>query len=219
MVKNFNPENRNILNGGAMFQYLQNSGVDVSNAVPFNEAMCMGEHTYDVFSDKFIDTRCESLEIRRVSYMDEVCFPLISLLGSSEKELDLWFDEDMFCQINLLVLLTYLEQIGFNKPIHLNLVSPKYEFLKRVDISLGDFQNIYNKVMISYELPEKVEIESLEKGVNLYLDYIKPENELTDFILENMHQDRALLIEKMLNKFKEYGLGDLQVIKLIDQVK
>lgn len=218
MRNRFNPKVLNILNGGAMCQYLSSLGINISKAAPFNEAMCVGSHIQDVFSDDFISVRCQSLEIRRASYMEEICIPLLKLLGAKDTELDLWFDEDMFCQINLLVLLTYLEQIKFSQPIHLNLVSPAYDFTVRVPIKLGEFQNIYNSVLIQHSMPKSVPFDFLEHGIALYLDYLKPQNEIVSYINNHIEEDREQLIEELQLKFKAYGLGDLQYIKLIDSL-
>lgn len=218
MRNRFNPKVLNILNGGAMCQYLSSLGIDISKAVPFNEAMCVGNHVQDVFSDDFISVRCQSLEIRRESYMEEICIPLLKLLAAKDTELDLWFDEDMFCQVNLLVLLTYLEQIKFDRPIHLNLVSPAYDLIERVPIKLGEFQNIYNSVMIQHRMPKLFPFAFLEHGITLYLDYLKPQNKIVSYINDHIEEDRESLIEELQLKFKAYGLGDLQYIKLIESL-
>lgn len=219
MVNNFNPDVRNILNGGAMCHYLLRQNFNLANTIPFNEAMCMGQHTLDIFSEEFIDTRCQSLEIRKTSYMDEVCFPLLKVLEMNKEELHLWFDEDMFCQINLLVLLTYLEQINFDQPIYLNLVSAKYQFLKQIPITLGSYQALYERVILAHEAPLQPSFEALDNGIKLYLNYIKPDNEILDYIDKHMGENREELMSRLLNNFKGYGLGELQFIKLMEQAE
>ncbi|HHU59913.1 TPA: hypothetical protein GXZ34_03215 [bacterium] len=102
-----------ILNGQVMYDHFNNLKNNNSIYVPFNEAMCEGPPHIDIFSDAFITDRCKSLGVTYLEYKKITLEPLEPLLDNKFKEVILWFDEDMFCQINMLTILAYLDQNNF----------------------------------------------------------------------------------------------------------
>ena len=77
--------------------------------MPFNEGMCDGETIEDIFSGEFELERCVAHGVGVEEYEDIVINPLAPLFSFEYDELHLFFDEDMFCQINLITLLAYLD--------------------------------------------------------------------------------------------------------------
>ena len=52
-----------------------------------------------------------------------------------------------------------------------------------------------------------------------YLEYSKEDNELTQFVKENIDLQENELLDEMFNRFKHLGLGDTQLQKIIDKSK
>ena len=52
-----------------------------------------------------------------------------------------------------------------------------------------------------------------------YLDYSKEDNELTQFVEQNIDMQENNLLDELYNRFKHLGLGDIQLQKVIDKVK
>lgn len=81
--------------------------------IVFNEMLCEGLLKEDVGSDSFFKSRYEFFEkefqIDKLTYFDKSIKPLVQLEdGSSYNEVVLWFEYDLFCQINMLAVCTYL---------------------------------------------------------------------------------------------------------------
>lgn len=104
-----------ILNGSCMMEeFKKNRWVnEKSTYIPFNEAMCWGEADEEIFSDSFIEKRIQSLNTTIEQYRSTVLNLLEPLLKNKFDTIVLWFGDDMFCQINMLTILAYLEQCNF----------------------------------------------------------------------------------------------------------
>jgi hypothetical protein len=210
----------NILNGQAMYNYFQQHRLSSNGVyVPFNEAMCEGEVALNIFSDQFIKCRCEAHNVTLEQYNDVVIRPLQILFENQFKQILLWFDDDMFCQINLLTLLAYLDQIGYDKKIIFNQVGHEFKVIDSFEFEVQGYYEIYKKVMIDRSIPKNIELSLMENGIRLYFEYLKEENKITSFIRQNRSlQDGELLME-LFKLFPQYGLGDTQYIKLIDRCR
>ncbi len=101
-----------VLNGDSTAQIFNHTTLS-GEVVVFNEMLCEGLLKEDVGSDSFFKSRYEFFEkefqIDKLTYFDKSIKPLIRLEdGSSYKEVVLWFEYDLFCQINMLAVCTYL---------------------------------------------------------------------------------------------------------------
>lgn len=183
--------------------------------VPFNEAMCVGAVTTDIFSEEFNKCRCDAHSITMDQYNEITLKPLRILFENQFSHIILWFDDDMFCQINLLTLLAYLNQINYSKKITFNLVSCDFKVIECFELNAQGYSAIYKQVMISRCIPQKVDLSIMNNGINLYFEYLKEENEITTYI--NKHEDLEIdiLVISLLKTFVQYGLGDTQYIQLI----
>jgi AraC-like DNA-binding protein len=105
-----------ILNGLCMLESFQQNSLMNETAVyvPFNEAMCWGETDETIFSPEFIQTRARSLKSTEEEYKKIVIEPLKLLFDEQFDIIVLWFGDDVFCQMNLITILAYLEQIQFD---------------------------------------------------------------------------------------------------------
>ena len=127
----------NILNGQSMYDYFEKRKLFKNGVyVPFNEAMCVGEATDDIFSRQFNTCRCEAHDVTIEQYTELTLKPFQILFKNQFSNLFLWFDYDMFCQINLLTILAYLDQINYSKKITFNLVDMEFKLVDSFEISV-----------------------------------------------------------------------------------
>ena len=165
---------------------------------------------------KFIKYRCETHHVILEEYKRNTLEPLELLLKGQFDNIALWFDEDMFCQINYLTILAYLEQINFTGEIKLNLVNYNFEVIASHDLNAKGYLQIFKQVMIDKSMPRDITLSALEKGIKLYLEYLKEDNVITEYIKKHKDLTRDMLVRELLKSFPEYGLGDTQYFELID---
>ena len=210
----------NVVNGMAMLSYLTENNIDLGGEiVPFNEGMCDGETIQDIFSGDFELERCVVHGVGVEEYEDIVINPLSPLFTFEYDELHLFFDEDMFCQINLITLLAYLDSNCYEGKIALHIVDYEYQEIKCVEIKPQGFFNVYKTVLIDKKIPEIIFPDIMMDAVINYLDYSKENNDLTDFVSQNIDMQESELLDEMYNRFKYLGLGDTQLQKIIEKVK
>ncbi|OIU71772.1 hypothetical protein BHE18_03700 [Rossellomorea aquimaris] len=103
-------ETLNILNGTEMYKHFKETQfLDSKNMIPFNEAMCYGDTCEVIFSEEFNNIRAKVHHVTPAQYTDITLKPLQPLFSGEFGRIALWFDEDMFCQMNLLTILAWLD--------------------------------------------------------------------------------------------------------------
>lgn len=210
----------NILNGQSMYDYFEKRELFKNGVyVPFNEAMCVGEATDDIFSSQFNTCRCEAHEVTIEQYTELTLKPLQILFNNQFSDLFLWFDDDMFCQINLLAILAYLDQINYRKKITFNLVDMEFKLVNSFEIGVQGYRELFKQVIINRCMPQNINLPLLENGIKLYLEYLKDENEITEYIKQHGEVQTDILVTDLLRTFHKYGLGDTQYIKLIEKYR
>lgn len=186
-------------------------------AVPFCEAMMDGETLEEIYSDAFVALRSAELKVNEDEYRSkmQVCE---ALEKSSFSKLVLWFGKDTFCQLNLLTLLAYLEQISFSGEVVLNYIDDEsFEVIEKdISVRLGMYKNLYKRILLHKQKPETVGVLS-GGAIDLYFDYLSREGKLARLIRENSGMNQTALVCLLLENSKEYGLSDLQAEKLIRQ--
>ncbi len=205
----------NITNGDFFYDYFIKKFGGV--ALPFCEAMMEGETVKEIYSDIFIKVRCKSLEVKKEEYLSK-----LQVLDTVKEYsvLKLWFGKDTFCQLNLLTLLAYLEQISYSGDVTLNYIDDEtFSVLEEnITVKLGDYQKIYEQVLILKEMPEDVGVLN-KRAIGLYFDYLSPKGNLQVKVKENLSMDENALICLLLEETRSYGLSDLQIKKLIKNAK
>lgn len=210
----------NIVNGMAMLAYINENNIDLcGEVVPFNEGMCDGETVEDIFSGEFELERSIAHGVDVEEYEDIVINPLAPLFSFEYDELHLFFDEDMFCQINLITLLAYLDSNNYDGNVALHLIDYDFNEIKCVQIKPQGFFEVYKTVLIAKRIPEIILPDVMTDAVVNYLDYSKEDNELTAFVTEHIDMQDEQLLEEMYVRFKHLGLGDTQLQKVIDRAK
>ena len=207
----------NITNGDVFNEYfLSKFG---GEAIPFREVMMDGDTVLDIYSDEFIEVRAQALGVKIEEYKSKMltCGGL-DILGY--KKLNLWFGKDTFCQMNLLTLLAYLEQIDYSGEIFLNYIDDEtFETLEEnVRVDLGIYKNLYQEILIN-----KNEIDNLgvlvARSIELFFDYHSQNGTLAEMVRNNVNMAQTDLICLLLENSRGYGLSDIQAKNLIDKYK
>lgn len=188
-------------------------------AVPFCEAIMDGEVLSDIYSEEFIAVRAKSLNVTENEYKAKM-YAYDVLDNNDYNEICLWFGKDTFCQMNLLTLLAYLEQIQYQGELKLNYIDDEtFEILESdINVVLGVYSKIYQDVLISKNLPSDVGV-LCYRAIELYFDYRSDTGILAGIVKANYHKDKMELIGLLLQKSKDYGLSDLQAERLINRIK
>lgn len=209
-----------ILSGQAMYEkFSENLLFTKGTFVPFNEAMCTGKTVSDVFSPEFIKMRAKSHQSTIEDYEKIVIQPLIPLLEEDWDVIVLWFGKDMFCQINLLTLLAYIEKNKNPQTVKVYLIDEYTYEVEEAAYQEVSYQKVYEQVIIDQKQPQENLIPELLQGIKLYLQDQQPENEITDYIYKYRYLPKEELLQRLFKQFPHYGLGDVQYLQLIDQVK
>lgn len=210
----------NVLNGQVMYeQFRTQELMGQSDYVPFNEAMCVHAATGDIFSPSFNQVRAEGHHSSITGYEKVVIEPLEPLFNHSYRCIVLWFGEDMFCQINLLTIMSYLEQSGYDGIVYFNAVQEQTYDVQQTEITLGGYTSFYREVVLEKKMPDSPLMPVMYQGVSLYLDLHQADNELTRYIASHPKESKEEVMQSMLKLFQRYGLGDRQYLELIEKVR
>ncbi|MGG3466863.1 AraC family transcriptional regulator [Neobacillus pocheonensis] len=205
-----------ILNGQAMYNFFKKTNfLEQELMVPFNEAMCYGNTCDDVFSDEFIEIRAKVHHVTPAQYNEITLKPLQPLFSEKFTHIALWFDADMFCQINILTILAWLDQAEHLDAIDLNIVGDQFEPVSHFTLKAKGYYAIFKQVLIDKTMPENIYPEPLKKGIEQYLNYLKKDSDLLKYIQKHQDVAEEELMVALLKKFKDYGLGDTQYYEII----
>ncbi|MFE1245086.1 AraC family transcriptional regulator [Fictibacillus sp. NPDC058756] len=199
-----------------MYRYFTNEHLlDDEIKLPFNEAMCYGNTIEDIFSKEFAEIRSKVHHVTRDEYAEVTLQPLLPLFNNKFEKIELWFDSDMFCQINYLTILAWLDQTNYLSTITLHIVDDQFEPIEIYPLQAQGYYELYKQVLIHKTSPGTIDLPPLKKGVELYLNYLKEDSAIMLYIQQNQHLSDDELAAELLKNFKEYGLGDLQYLDMI----
>ncbi|NMH74594.1 hypothetical protein HF078_16035 [Bacillus sp. RO2] len=151
-----------ILNGQEMYNdFEKRNFLNNEMMIPFNEAMCFGNVCENLFSEKFNNMRAKAHHVTEAQYREITLRPLEVLFNGSFTHIELWFDADMFCQMNVLTVLALLDQKEYNGPIDLHVVDEQSDYSLKAK---GYFQ-LYKQVFINKKMPTTVYPEVLKRGL------------------------------------------------------
>lgn len=183
--------------------------------VPFNEAMCYGNTSPNLFSKEFIEIRAKVHHVTPKQYTEHTLTPLQPLFSGKFTNISLWFDADLFCQINILTILAWLDKAEHMDAIELNIVDNQFEPMSQYTLKAKGYYDIYKQVLIDKTMPENIDPEPLKKGIGLYLNYLRKDSDLMQYIRKHRDIPEEELMLALLEKFKDYGLGDTQYFEII----
>ena len=207
----------NITNGDYFNNYfLSKFG---GKAVPFCEAMMDGNAVSEIYSHEFIELRSKELNVSAEEYRAKMHVH-DALTDSKYAELSLWFGKDTFCQMNLLTLLSYLEQVEYNGKVALNYIDDEtFEVIEdNIPVALGSYKKLYEDILIAKKHPTELGVLDAE-AIRLYFDYHSENGALARLVRENSDKDDLAIICLLIENSKDYGLSDLQAQKLINKYR
>ena len=209
-----------ILNGQAMYDYFKETAfLELDMMIPFNEAMCYGNTVNDIFSNEFVEVRAKVHHVSPEQYAEFMLKTMQTLLSKNSTRINLWFDADMFCQINLLTILAWLDQAEHKSSITLHIVGDKFEPLENYILDVSGYYDIYKQVLIQKMMPTYISPVPLKKGVELYLNYLKQDSDLMLYIEEHKKVSDKELMLLLLKNFRDHGLGDRQYLEIIQNYR
>lgn len=185
-------------------------------ALPFREAMMDGDTALTIFSKEFISLRAKALGVSPKEYENKACV-FEALQNNTYDELHLWFGRDTFCQVNLLTLLAYLEQISFRGKILLDYIDDETfaPIQQSIDVPLGIYQTLYADILIRKQSPAQMGILN-KRAIDLYFDYLSPTGTLSMLVKENADMDKVALLRLLMESSKDYGLSSSQAEALVN---
>ena len=204
----------NITNGEYFNSYFKSKFE--GEAVPFCEAIMDGAVTTNIFSEEFIQLRSKELQVSEQEYRAKM-YAYDALSRNTYETICLWFGKDTFCQVNLLTVLAFLEQIEYKGSLILNYICDEtYEILESdIDVKLGVYGKIYQDVLVSKVMSKEVGV-LYARAIDLYFDYHSEDGILANLVRDNSDKNEMELVKLLLEQSKEYGLSDLQAMRLIN---
>lgn len=216
----FDQDVLNILNGQMMYEeFASKKLMGDSDYVPFNEAMCVNATTKQVFSEEFIKVRAAGHQDSVKNYIQKVMKPLDDLFKKDYQYIVLWFGEDMFCQMNLLTILAYLEQVQYEGKVFLNNFREDEFKVNQTELLLGDYHAIYEDVLIHHKKPSIELLPVMYQAIDLFLNMLEENNEVMKYILKNKDLSPDEVVKRLFKVFPTLGYGDSQYIALINQAR
>lgn len=235
----------NILNGDYLAYQLEKTSVK-GEIIVCREALVSGDLKADSL-ENFWEIRAESIsrdyDVQKKSYYKKVVSEFEKILHLPEKsEVNFWFEDDLFCQVNLWFCLTLIPK---NKDLKIYRVFPKTTkednrkgfsvsdqfdlekslqsrvLFSRKDIELGiDLWNAYRNSNVNL-LNKLTENQSdcfhyLKEVIDAYIN-IKPETFIKNLI-KNGTTDFNMIFEKFRDELGIFGFGDLQVKMIYEKV-
>ena len=104
---------------GDEMQKLMKRKFSERKTIPFREDFSKGDYRGFEFDDDMIRRRSSFWEVTQEEYIEKMS-PIINL--DISKEYILCFGTDTCCTFNLNFMLEYLKNIGYSKPIEVNIV-------------------------------------------------------------------------------------------------
>src|SRR5699024_8322246 len=136
-----------ILNGTAMYDTFRAYQLgDMKTCVPFHEALCAHQTDAVIFSEAFIQTIANGHSVSTANYRKTTIEPLQSLFAQTDEYVVLWFGADMFCQMNMLTMLAYLEKRYNLDQIQIQVIDEETYQTETIKPKKLDFRAIYDKV-------------------------------------------------------------------------
>ena len=204
-----------ILNGDSTAAIFSKSSI-LGHQIIWREMLCEGSIQDEIGSDDFWKSRYAFFEnqlgIQKLEYYDKTIKEIVKLDDlSNYNEVVLWFEYDLFCQVNLIATCTYLLK-SFRKDINYFLVCTGKEKGKEQLQTLSDYN--YKDYQLLYEKKLKITKNNLlfaEESWNLYIK--NDEEKLKKFNFNKSPKFSYLqsAINQHLQRFpKQNGLNQIE---------
>jgi len=185
----------NILNGDSTAEFFSKSPLK-GDVLVWREMLCEGALHKDVGSDEFWIKRYDffkGIGVSKLEYYDKTIKELVQLEDvSNYDEIVLWFEYDLFCQVNLMGLCSYLLQ-SFRKKTLYSLVCTGHKKGKQNLQTLADYQP------------------------NEYLELYENKVKLTQNDLLFAHECWRIYVENNPKKLKTFNFNKLDKFQYLQQ--
>lgn len=216
----FDQDVLHLLNGQVMYEeFKDNKLMGNADYAPFNEAMCVHATTKQVFSQAFIAARASGHHDSVENYIAKVIDPLHPLFHKPYKCIVLWFGEDMFCQMNLLTMLAYLEQSGYAGRVFMFSFREDEFKVSETELTLGRYAAVYEEVLIRHQKPSSDLLPIMYQAANLYLDMLHERHAVVKYISSHKDLPTSELLINLFERFPSIGYGDTQYLELIHKAR
>ena len=209
-----------ITNGDAFNEHFQKKNGVV--AIPFREAMMDGDvPDVPIFSDAFIRARASHHGVTQEYYRMHMQ-DMLSLKETLKEEpaLSLHFGCDTFCQMNLLTLLAYLEELGYTGKVSLTLIDDEtFSTIEEgIPVPLGIYRAIFHTLLV---VRRTTPILGVIRGdaIRHFWDYHNDDGFLAHTVREHSDEDEEDLLFRLINISAEYGLSEEMARRLIKKYK
>ncbi len=210
-----------ITNGNALTDYLRELDF-TDDILTWQEMLCEGPTIPAIASEAFFELRSEFLKNHYEIEVDNTELKKeLSKLDKADDylEINLWFEYDLFCHINLLGVINLLHQKEINKPLYL-ICSGRVEGDKNLkglaELNSGQLQNHYeNKILLTQE--------DIDLAIALWRTYCGTDhNILKPYIVKNSSfKYMSNCLKAHLQRFpqQDNGLSSLEenILKIIKE--
>jgi len=249
-----------ITNGDSTTNYLKKLNFQ-GDFITWREMLCEGKTSTDVGSEHFWKSRFDflkqSYKVTKKQFIDLTLKEYRNLCNhKSQEEIVLWFEYDLFCQINMIAVISWLRRYrkgrkislvfsgevkGSNKLLGLAELTEKQlktQYQNKTELTIDDIeyadyvwqlycsdnpiklQNVYQyqqnttfKYLIDSLLVHLQRFPSIGNGLN------NVENSILDITVNSALNSQDELIRKLLQQENQYGFGDLQYKKQVNDLK
>ena len=249
-----------ITNGDSTTNYLKKLNFQ-GDFITWREILCEGKTSTDVGSEHFWKSRFDflkqSYKVTKKQFIDLTLKEYRNLCNhKSQEEIVLWFEYDLFCQINMIAVISWLKRYrkgrkislvcsgevkGSNKLLGLAELTEKQlktQYQNKTELTIDDIeyadyvwqlycsdnpiklQNVYQyqqnttfKYLIDSLLVHLQRFPSIGNGLN------NVENSILDITVNSALNSQDELIRKLLQQENQYGFGDLQYKKQVNDLK
>jgi len=249
-----------ISNGDSTTNYLRKLNFQ-GDFITWREMLCEGKTSSDVGSEHFWKSRFDflkqSYKVTKKQFIDLTLKEYRNLCNhKSQEEIVLWFEYDLFCQINMIAVISWLKRYrkgrkislvcsgevkGSNKLLGLAELTEKQlkeQYQNKTELTIDDIeyadyvwqlycsdnpiklQNVYQyqqnttfKYLIDSLLVHLQRFPSIGNGLN------NVENSILDITANSTLNSQDELIRELLQQENQYGFGDLQYKKQINDLK
>ncbi len=204
-----------VLNGDSTVKILEKSEIK-GDIVVWREILCEGPLHKNVGSDEFWLNRYsyfeDELGISKLEYFDKTIKEIVKIEDlSGYNNVVLWFEFDLFCQVNLLALCTYL--LGnYVKKAKYYLVCTGYKKGEQELQSLSDYSPLEFKTLFENKIAlSKSNLEFAKNCWNIYVENDLNKLKSFDFNKNLKFQYLQLAMDQHLNRFPtENGLNQIE---------
>ena len=145
-----------ILNGEATANSFEDTGLD-GDVMVWHEVLTEGPLTGNIASGGFWKAReqwiCGQFNETEERYQHRVLDELVKLSDESYEEINLWFEFDLHCQVNLLGIMNYLKQLSNLSMPAVYLICPadypgKPEFRGMGELNGEELEFLYDNIRV-----------------------------------------------------------------------